>query len=467
MNNQIRKKIIVVVIFLFISFVFLYSFYRSKAYTTEANIKIKLQGDYSQNKNLILYSNINIYSQKKQNILHKQPITQIDNNIFNLKISLTGYNKNEPISVFIKPNKYFGRFFPNLRFVEGKNNFDFTEEVFFAGDINPIDGKISASDLSLIISQLGKVSDFNEITNLNNDNYTNTQDYMMALFSLEKSVTDEKIVIPTPNPTPTVVLNTTSIINKPSITTMIISSPTSTPISTPTQTLIPTNSSAITITPTPTISNLCSNMENGLVNSKIFFSEGTNEIPKTTKEICSFYKTTKYHSLPYRNPNCPVTENGIKKAYDRMKTYYPTYFDNTKLLSDWQTVVKYAKKYNFNPLFVIALWIEESAAGGASAQQLGCVYRRNKDDTFSFLSPSSSICEQMECLFGRGSVDPKNYALWACQYRYGYKKWQDNRCLEPVFFVRGVEFWYNYIGGDNLPQDCQIKYFDYSDYRCR
>ncbi|OGK20877.1 hypothetical protein A3C98_05155 [Candidatus Roizmanbacteria bacterium RIFCSPHIGHO2_02_FULL_37_15] len=251
--------------------------------------------------------------------------------------------------------------------------------------------------------------------------------------------------------------------------------PTPTEIPQPTPTTVPPTETPSPNTPTPTEptgdtptpppAGGCSAMDSGLPNSKERYPGGSTALPATTKEICAF-SGTQYYSLPYRNKNCQATQSGIDKAYERMKTYYPSYWQASKLKDDWQTVQQYSIKYGFNPLYVIALWIEESAAGGAtSAQKLGCLYRLNKDDSYTFLPPSSTICEQMECLFGLRSVNPANYALWACQYRWGASKWVNNHCLEVTNFTKGVEYWYNYMA-ENLPGNCQIKFYSNPDPRC-
>src|SRR3989338_2326766 len=150
-------------------------------------------------------------------------------------------------------------------------------------------------------------------------------------------------------------------------------------------------------TPTPTPgggSGTCAAMNNGLPNSTMHFPNGSTSMPATTREVCAYSQSTQYYSLPYRNKNCLATQAGIDRAYARMQSYYPAYWQNTKLKQDWQTVKEYSLKYNFNPLFVIALWIEESAAGGATnATKLGCDYRLNKDDSYTHLFPDSTICE--------------------------------------------------------------------------
>jgi len=424
-------------LFFFINFKY---FSRTKAQNTNFKIKIKLQGDFQkinkkEYKALIIFYNpyekVYEFSEKK--------FVFLENNYFITNLSIPNFNFDNIYSLFIKPEKFLGKVFYNYIFEKNSENqeINISQEYFYAGDIYPFDGEINSQDLSKIFKNLGKNE---ETTDLNQDGITGVQDYLVALYNLKNNIKEETINLqPKPTNTPTT---------------------TSTPTNTPTTTSTPTNTPTTTINPTITSSsNLCSQMDNGLPNANMHYPNETTNLPTTTEQILA-WNTNSYYSLPYRNPNCEATENGIKEAYERMRTYYPAYFPNTQLLNNWQIVQKYAKKYNFNPLFVIALWIEESAAGGANnAQQLGCLYRLNKDDTFTFLPANSTICEQMECLFGRRSVDPNNYALWACQYQHGASKWQNNQCLEDVTFTRGIDFWYNYIA-ENLPSNCQIKYYN-------
>ncbi len=298
---------------------------------------------------------------------------------------------------------------------------------------------------------------------MNSDGITDTQDYSLILYSLKNDIKDELIEL---TPTPTLILTPTTI---PTSTTI----PTPTTIPTLIPTPIPNTPTPITLpTPTPT-SNLlsyCQLMRNELPNSRMIYPNSSTTLPQTTSKICA-WRAGFYYSLPYRNPNCRVTQEMIDRAYSRMITFYPNYYQQTKLKEQWQIVQELSIRYNFNPLFVISLWIEESAAGGATqAQQLGCLYRRNKDDTFTFLNAESNACEQMECLFGSGAVDPKNFDYWACRYQHGYNTWntENNDCLKVTTFTRTIEFWYNYMSRDGslLTPDCQIKQYSPSNPQC-
>jgi hypothetical protein len=437
------KTIILIFLgFVFFGFLVFYNLkyiLKTKATGAELNIRLKLQGDYHQIKDPLIKVKVALYTPYQKVLeLTKQPLSQEQDNIFSLKIPINNLDFTQTYSIFIKPEKYLGRLSKGHVFINSQNNVNLTQNIFLAGDVKNFDGKVDAYDLSSIFRDLGKTTTLSADTDLNYNLITNTQDYSLALYSLSQNAVDEPITLATSSATP---------------------APTSKP--TPTLTLNPT----LTPIPTPTTPGACSSMDNGLPNSTMHYPNGSTNLPSTTKQICAF-SGTKYYSLPYRNPNCLATENGIRRAYERMRTYYPSYFLQTKLLTDWKTVQNYAVKYNFNPLFVISLWIEESVAGGSTnAQQLGCLYRLNKDNTYTYLSASSSICEQMECFFGRRSVAPDNYALWACQYQHGSEKWQNNQCLKITSFTKGIEFWYNYIA-ENLPVSCQIKYYSPADPGC-
>ncbi len=448
---------------------------RTRATGPELNLEIKLQGDFSNINNPPIKAAVTLYTvEAKIMEFTGQSLIQENQNVFSIKLSLSDIDLTKIYAVFIKPERYLGRLFcsqtvvgsecrsPQLIFENKQNNIDLSEHIFLSGDLKPFDGKVSSYDLSIIINNLSKVASPPADTDINNDDYTDTQDYSLALYTLGKNGVDDTINFASPSatPTPTVLITPTqsALTSTPTPTTTVQPTLTKTPTQTPT--------SGPSKTPAPTsATSACSDMDDGLPNSTMHYPDGSTSIPSTTKEICAF-NGTQYYSLPYRNPNCSINQTMIDRAYERIKTYYPGYWGSTKILDDWEAVQTYAEKYNFNPLFVTALWIEESAAGGATAaQQLGCLYRLNSDDTYTFLPASSNICEQMECLFGRRSVDPSNYALWACQYQYGSGKWQGGQCLETTSFTKGIEYWYNYMGED-LSSNCQIKYYSPADSRC-
>lgn len=250
--------------------------------------------------------------------------------------------------------------------------------------------------------------------------------------------------------------------------------PSATPTRIPTATVRPTGTGAPTIpaptntgtvnpsaTPRPTVvAGACSAMDNELPNARMHYPDGSTAMPSTTREICG-WDGLRYYSLPYRNPNCRASQAGIDEAARRIPSFYQNLDRPNRLLQDWRTVQDYAVKYNFNPIFVIALWIEESGASGVSyATKLGCDYRLNKDDTFTQMPANSTICEQMECTFGRRSVDPRNFGSWGCQYRWGSSAWNGTNCANPVNHTKVLEFWYNEIAArSSVPGNCWPQYF--------
>lgn len=282
---------------------------------------------------------------------------------------------------------------------------------------------------------------------------------------------------PTPIPTPTTqpiptrmptietlfepIIPTHPVIYKqPPSPTVVFIPPTSAPFPTfvpPTQTpRSPTSPPLPTLVPTSVP--LCWDMEQKLSPGEITEPDGYSGTPKTSLQIVAYDGTP--YSVPYRNPNCEVTENLIQKAYKKMESYYPSYFSKTRLLKEWKTVQEKAKRYNFNPIFVISLWIEESAAGGATqATQLGCDYRFNKDGTASRMSSSASICDEMLCMFNLRPAHPQNFVSFACQYQFGSRYYNVNTqtCQDKPNFVKTLSFWYEMLS-EGQPYECQMKF---------
>lgn len=212
----------------------------------------------------------------------------------------------------------------------------------------------------------------------------------------------------------------------------------------------------------PTSVPFCWNMEKQLPPFQLTEPDAYYGTPQTSAQILAYDGSV--YSLPYRNPRCQTNETLIKKAYERMRSYYPRYFPQTRLLNEWKVVQEKAKRYNFNPIFVIALWIEESAAGGATqSTQLGCDvrfdYRKSKDGSPMRMSPSSSICDQMLCLFNLRPAHPKNFVSFACQYQFGssYYDFSSKTCKDDPNFVKTLSFWYEMLS-EGQPSECRMKF---------
>ena len=257
-------------------------------------------------------------------------------------------------------------------------------------------------------------------------------------------------------PTPTISRQLPVYIPTP---TAVLSTPTPTLTLTPTRP-IPTSRPLPTRIPTPVP--FCFNMEQQLPPFQLTEPDPYYGTPQTSAQILAYDGSV--YSLPYRNPRCQTNETLIKKAYERMRSYYPRYFPQTRLLNEWKVVQEKAKRYNFNPIFVIALWIEESAAGGATqSTQLGCDvrfdYRQSKDGSPTRMSPSSSICDQMLCLFNLRPAHPKNFVSFACQYQFGssYYDLASKTCKGNPNFVKTLSFWYEMLS-EGQPSECKMKF---------
>jgi hypothetical protein len=164
-------------------------------------------------------------------------------------------------------------------------------------------------------------------------------------------------------------------------------------------------------------------------------------------------------SIAYRNTACLPSQDAIEDVASRMEgsgPYSAAFFQPPKcdgqrgaqnLRDKWQEITDLALEYNFNPIFIITMWIEESAAGGCfGAYQMGCMYKydttwENWTGGFKAVSPFSSECEQLGCLVERRSADPKDFANFACNWAEG--KPRGCKFIENPNWSGHFAFWYN------------------------
>jgi hypothetical protein len=95
-----------------------------------------------------------------------------------------------------------------------------------------------------------------------------------------------------------------------------------------------------------------------------------------------------------------------------VKNWYAT----TKIEQKWDLVRNEAKAHNWNPAFVLALWIGESAASGADAYDLGCLEgeRNNLDSQLRCLWERPYANEKFEdfmCIYSEGKMSPCTFSL--------------------------------------------------------
>lgn len=166
------------------------------------------------------------------------------------------------------------------------------------------------------------------------------------------------------------------------------------------------------------------------------------------------------YEIPYRNGSCSVTAATIANAANELRRRYPAYATAGagNLNNMWQEIQNKARENGWNPAFVLALWIEESAAGGAgNAYGMGCIYHTVANGagmTQRGGSPTATR-EQYECLFER---DYNDFNRFMCTYS-GEKRDENGHCTSFTNnpnFIHNLRTWYNIISA-NLPASCQIK----------
>jgi len=130
--------------------------------------------------------------------------------------------------------------------------------------------------------------------------------------------------------------------------------------------------------------------------------------------------------IDYRNSNIDSEKNRTQ-VIALVKAWYAS----SKIDQNWNYIRDQAISHSWNPAFVLALWIEESAASGADAYDLGCL-----------LGPKNNIVTQLDCLF---------------QINYAHEKFEDFMCMysegqmSPCFFALNPQFttnlkiWYDRI----------------------
>lgn len=242
MKKNLKKTFFLLTASLFFILVLYFFSTKIKAANSELQVKIKLQGDFQRIQNLKIPTKIQLLNNLTKLTLNREELNQLNNNLFEVKISLFGLSLPQIYHLFIKPQNYFGRFFASLALINGQNSFDFSQDYFYYGDINS-DGKINAEDLSLILKDLGK-------------KYS-TSHYVMALYSLKKNISDEPIRFPQPTPTPTPFFSPTPLPTDnqtptPSPTPLPTLTPSPTPPPSPTPSSSPSSSPTPSLTPQPT-----------------------------------------------------------------------------------------------------------------------------------------------------------------------------------------------------------------------
>jgi hypothetical protein len=156
-------------------------------------------------------------------------------------------------------------------------------------------------------------------------------------------------------------------------------------------------------------------------------------------------------SIAYRNTSCTINDTTAKFVADTLaKPWINSQLSYDNFMKYWKTVQDTSIAHGWNPIFVMTLWLEESAAGGSGFAQLGCRFGWDINENPIEMSNSSSICKQMACLFSHPVQDPNDLQGFMCSYNTGVCK---TTTLGSWGFAKNIEFVYpqiaekmNYIG---------------------
>lgn len=306
-----------------IGFVYIFQYYHSlpsKAQDYTIAFKIKLQGETHPleivKANVTLYKSLGKVKEFKEVIF----VSQLDKTFEGMITLDSEFDYKAFYAVYIKPQKYFGKLFcntnsdgknctsPQFIFLKRGQIIDLSSLFFSGGDVDPANGRVDSYDISKIMANLGKSSDIT--TDINNDGMTSTFDYLLALYSLDKNVTDDvfSLIVPwAPSPTIT-----------PPIATPTFPFPKNSPIPTfyPTSTKTPIP--IATIMPTPLSKGVCqlipSTYAKNTCGIKKFEFSASARFSKC-ENISAFHPNCRTYSLS-RKCSCPDGKICICKLKD-------------------------------------------------------------------------------------------------------------------------------------------------------
>lgn len=118
-----------------------------------------------------------------------------------------------------------------------------------------------------------------------------------------------------------------------------------------------------------------------------------------------------WYTIDYRNPDIGISQARKDWTITVMEKYYP----RSPIRQEWDKVYNAAVAANWSPAFVIAIWIEESGAGGVKAWDLGCRYAKDGS-----LMAYNDIDSQLECFLNKKYADPENFEKFMCFFSEGH-----------------------------------------------
>lgn len=135
------------------------------------------------------------------------------------------------------------------------------------------------------------------------------------------------------------------------------------------------------------------------------------------------------YTIPYRNPSCTIS-TANRDMYLKVAQWFceSGACDYGKMSTELTDEVigqmnEYGAEYKWSPLFMLALWIEESGLGSHSnaSHHMGCTYGWPAQGNTAISmpqigDPDDGMCSQMACLFSHPSNDPAGFAEFMCSY---------------------------------------------------
>lgn len=128
------------------------------------------------------------------------------------------------------------------------------------------------------------------------------------------------------------------------------------------------------------------------------------------------------YTIPYRNAACTIPQSAIS-GIAAFAASWGSGGDKavSAVTSQWKNIQDMSKKYKWNPLFVMALWIEESGAGATAnaGWHLGCLYGAKQDGSWVSMpkiAEGLTVCDDMACLFAYPNQNPSDFARFMCSY---------------------------------------------------
>ncbi|HNP89407.1 MAG: hypothetical protein BWY24_00281 [Microgenomates group bacterium ADurb.Bin219] len=138
------------------------------------------------------------------------------------------------------------------------------------------------------------------------------------------------------------------------------------------------------------------------------------------------------YNLPFRDPTISVSAANKDCVSKYVLKNWPT----SQIAQKWEVVQTQAKRHDWNPAFLTALWVEESGANAVGDWGLGCT------------AGEFEIESQLDCVF-RNYDSETNFERFMCNYSEGHYPC-NSFTLNPDF-PKNLKYWY-----DQLAVNCTL-----------